>query len=100
MFRSAALALLAGAAAVRGLVMPTHNATIARACGSHLDDVTVAAMEADFVQKKVQFKTSPTSNAAATATIGIYYHVIYSSTSVAGGYVPYVKSLDLPWRSP
>jgi hypothetical protein len=50
--------------------------------------VTCAKMEADFVSKKLQFKATPSSNAAATATIPIYFHVIYSSTSIAGGYVP------------
>jgi hypothetical protein len=88
MFRFAALVLLAGVAAVQGIVLPSHNATVARTCGSHLDDATFAAMEADFAVKKAQLKASPSAQAAATATIPIYFHVIYSSTSTAGGYVP------------
>jgi hypothetical protein len=89
MFRYAALALLASAAAVQGLVasLPVHNATLGRTCGSHLDQAVVNKMEADFNAKKVAFAPSSTSKLAASP-IQIYFHVIYSSTAVAGGYVP------------
>ncbi|QRV87840.1 extracellular metalloprotease [Ceratobasidium sp. AG-Ba] len=65
------------------LALPNLNATIPRACGTVHNAEKIAASEAHFAANKV----SPKVNAAA-ATIPVYFHVIYSSTSLSGGYVP------------
>ncbi|QRV72973.1 extracellular metalloprotease [Ceratobasidium sp. AG-Ba] len=74
-------AVFLSASSVLGL--PSLNATIPRACGTVHNAEKIAASEAHFAANKV----SPKVNAAA-ATIPVYFHVIYSSTSLSGGYVP------------
>ncbi|KAG8698004.1 hypothetical protein FRC09_007507 [Ceratobasidium sp. 395] len=56
-----------------------------RTCGSTPSDAFVAAAEAHFAANKI----SPKAGAGAfAATINVYWHVIYSSTTTANGYVP------------
>jgi len=56
---------------------------IGRACGSHPSAAEVAAAEKHFAEHKVAAKAN-----VAAATVSVYFHVIYSSTSLSGGYVP------------
>ncbi|KAG9119102.1 hypothetical protein FRC07_006046, partial [Ceratobasidium sp. 392] len=75
------LALTMGSA----LAAPFHNATIGRTCGSTPSGAFVAAAEAHFAANKI----SPKAGAGTfAATIPVYWHVIYSSTAVSGGYIP------------
>ncbi|KAG8703478.1 hypothetical protein FRC08_002809 [Ceratobasidium sp. 394] len=67
------------------LAAPFQNATIGRTCGFTPSNAFVAAAEAHFAANKV----SPKAGAGTfAATIQVYWHVIYSSTSVSGGYIP------------
>ena len=49
-------------------------------------------MEARFQAKKVE----PT-DAKAQGVINVYWHVIYSSTALSGGYIPYVSLRNAPY---
>jgi hypothetical protein len=66
-------ALLAlGVAAANALVV--NNATVVpRLCGSNPSAAEIAKAEAHFAANKIV--PSPSVNAAATATINVYYHV-------------------------
>lgn len=80
--------LLSGLAALSGAhALSIGNSTLGRACGTTPSAAQVAAFEAHFAAHKV---VPSATKAAATATINIYYHVIQSSTALAGGNVPYV----------
>ncbi|QRV79296.1 extracellular metalloprotease [Ceratobasidium sp. AG-Ba] len=59
--------------------------TIGRTCGSTPSAEFVAAAESHFAANKVSPKTQVGTFAA---TINVYWHVIYSATTVAGGYIP------------
>ncbi|QRW08175.1 extracellular metalloprotease [Ceratobasidium sp. AG-Ba] len=67
------------------LAIPFQNMTIGRTCGSTPSAEFVAAAEAHFAANKVSPKAQPGTFAA---TIPVYWHVIYSSTALSGGYIP------------
>ncbi|KAG8898033.1 hypothetical protein FRB99_007694 [Tulasnella sp. 403] len=60
-----------------------------RGCASHLTDEQVAKAEAHFqAQLANATSTGFTSNAVASATIPVYWHIIQSGTSLSQGHVP------------
>lgn len=60
-----------------------------RACATHPTDEQVLAYEAHFAAHKVE-KSVPHTDAAAAATVSVYFHVISEDSTAAGGNVPYV----------
>lgn len=70
------------------LAAPALNFTLPRACGTVISDDELMAAEADFVQRRPAAALAAAALAPAVANIPVYWHVIASSTSLSGGYVP------------
>jgi len=86
MFRSAALALFLGASAVFAAPAWLNTTAIGRTCGSNPTTAEIAAAEAHFSE---QLATGAFDNVGTfAAVVPVYWHVIYSTTTVAGGYIP------------
>ncbi|KAJ8487729.1 hypothetical protein ONZ51_g3986 [Trametes cubensis] len=87
MFKVSAFALLL-AAATAVLGSPVTNQTIAgRTCGSTITEEKMRANEAHFLANMVPppaFKTE----AAAAATVSVYFHVISKDSTTSGGNIP------------
>ncbi|KAG9127512.1 hypothetical protein FRC07_012799 [Ceratobasidium sp. 392] len=64
------------------IAAPFQNRTVGRACGFTPSDAFISAAEADFTAHQV----SP--NAAGTGNIPVYWHVIYATQTLDGGYTP------------
>jgi len=84
MLVSAALLLLASASAA--FALPSHNITDARTCGSELSAAVIAQMEAKFAVDAVAVPQDGVSTFAAV--VQVYWHVIRSGTTLAGGEIP------------
>jgi len=54
-----------------------------RGCGVHITDARVASTE-----KRFQAHRLPPESENATATIDVYFHIIYANETVEGGYLP------------
>jgi len=54
-----------------------------RGCGSHITAARKAAFE-----RKFQAQRLPAESENATATVDVYFHVIYANETIQGGYVP------------
>ncbi|KAG5637621.1 hypothetical protein H0H81_003902 [Sphagnurus paluster] len=54
-----------------------------RVCGTTPSDAEVAAMESDFLAKKV-----PVSDVSTKAVLNIYWHVVSKDSTLAGGNIP------------
>ncbi|KAI0722192.1 metalloprotease [Cerioporus squamosus] len=89
MFRSAALALLLSASAVLGTPAFTNQTAkyTTRSCGTTISDEKLATNEAHFLANYVPRPASLT-NAAAAATVSVYFHVISKDSTTAGGNIP------------
>jgi len=89
MFTRSATLILALVGATQAAVIGNLTAPVItkRTCGSHLSDAAFAAAEAHFAAHKIT-PTGTASAAAATKTLNVYWHVIYASTALSGGYVP------------
>ena len=95
-FSAALLTALTGFLALSGArALAVGNSTTGRLCGTTPSAAEVAAFEAHFAAHKVAVPTRASTAAAAVATLNIYFHVVYSSTALSGGYVPCV-SCSLP----
>lgn len=79
--------LLTSLTAISGVsALSVGNSTFGRACGTTPSVAEVAAMEAHFATHKVV--ATKTTGAKLASPINVYYHVIQSSTALAGGNVP------------
>jgi len=58
--------------------MPRH-----RGCGSHITAARKAAFERKFAAQRM-----PAESENATATIDVYFHVVYANETIQGGFVP------------
>lgn len=54
-----------------------------RVCGSHITAERKAAYERKFAAQRIQADSEN-----ATATIGVYFNVVYTNETADGGYVP------------
>jgi len=62
---------------------PDVNAGRRRGCGVHIDDSRVASAE-----RKFQAHRLPPESEDATATLDVYFNVIFANETIEGGYVP------------
>lgn len=85
MLASIALVILGATSAFA--IPKNGSAPTGRACGTYISDEALVAAEAHFNANKVS-PSDLREGAAAVATLNIYYHVVYKSTTVAGGNVP------------
>ncbi|KAI0363559.1 metalloprotease [Pilatotrama ljubarskyi] len=84
---AAALALLlAAASAVLGSPVSNHTLT-GRTCGTSITEEKMRANEAHFLANLVPAPASKV-NAAAAATVSVYFHVISKDSTAAGGNIP------------
>ncbi|THH01883.1 hypothetical protein EW026_g915 [Hermanssonia centrifuga] len=85
MLRTLVTLLLLSSAYV--IATPVNSTFIGRACASHPSDEKVLEYEAHFAAHKVE-KESFSTDAAAAATVSVYFHVISKDSTTAGGNVP------------
>jgi hypothetical protein len=85
MLRSVAMLLFLAATYV--VASPVNGTVVGRACGTQPSEAEVEAYEAHFALNKVE-KPALENEAAASATIPVYFHVISKDNTVSGGNVP------------
>ncbi|KAA1466083.1 zincin [Dentipellis sp. KUC8613] len=83
MFFRAGLALLLGSASV--LAGPVNTTIHQRTCGTTISDERLIAAEKHFAANKVE---AFTTEAAAAATVDVWFHVISEDSTQAGGNLP------------
>lgn len=60
-----------------------------RGCGVHIKAARKAAAERRFQSQRL-----PAESENSTATIDVYFHVVFANETYQGGYVPYVAKYN------
>lgn len=94
MFSSLCLAFTLAASLVAAVPRPQirdapHGIARRRGCGTHIEPARKAANERRFQSERL-----PPESENATATIDVYFHVIYANDTLDGGYIPDSQVLD------